>query len=120
MLLSLQMVDTGLPQQLQPAADAAELAKLLAKLWKLPWDICKKELLWRLSVDGKATPARMHAVGGSCRCGAVAPNILHHFWQCPVAEGVVALLKAHMLELTRPLHTVHTCVDGAAAHSGNT
>jgi hypothetical protein len=33
----LQMVNAGLPQQLQPAADAVELAKLLAKLWKLPW-----------------------------------------------------------------------------------
>jgi hypothetical protein len=31
----LQMVYTGLPQQLQLAV---ELAKLLAKLWKLPWN----------------------------------------------------------------------------------
>lgn len=103
----LHMVNTGLPPQLTPAADAVELAKLQAKLWKLPWDNAKKELLWRLSVDGKATLARMHVVGGSCTCGAVAPSILHHFWQCPVAEGVVALLKAQLPELTRPLHTVH-------------
>jgi hypothetical protein len=56
---------------------------------KPPWRVC------------------IHIVGGSCTCGAVAPDILHLFWQCPVAEGVVALLQAQMPELTRPLHTVH-------------
>jgi hypothetical protein len=33
---------------------------------RLPWDNCRKELFWRLTVDGKPTLARMPAVGGSC------------------------------------------------------
>jgi hypothetical protein len=103
----LQAVNTDLPQHLQPAADAAQLAKLMGKLWKLPWDNQRKELFWRLTVDGKATLARMHAVGGSCSCGVVAPGILHHYWQCPVARSVVAVLQSHIPVLTRPLHTVH-------------
>jgi hypothetical protein len=85
----LQAANTGLPQQLQPAADALQLGKLQAKLWRLPWDNCRKELFRRLTVDGKPTLARMHAVGGSCTCGLVAPGTLHHYWQCPVAQGVV-------------------------------
>jgi hypothetical protein len=103
----LQAANTGLPQQLQPAADAAQLGKLLSKLWKLPWDNNRKELFWRLTVDGKPTLARMHAVGGSCTCGVVGPGILHHYWECPVAQGVVAVLRSCMLLFTRPLHTVH-------------
>jgi hypothetical protein len=103
----LHAVNTGLPLQLRPPADARQLTKLMAKLWKLPWDNQRKELFWRMTVDGKATLARMHLVGGSCQCGVVAPGILHHFWHCPVATGVVALMQACMPTLAQPLHTVH-------------
>lgn len=34
-----------------------QLGKLLAKL-SLPWDNCRKELFWRLTVDGKPMMAR--------------------------------------------------------------
>jgi hypothetical protein len=103
----LQAVNTGLPLQLQPEAGVRELGKLTAKLWKLPWDNQRKELFWRLTVDGKANVTRMHIVGGSCACGAVAPGIRHHYWECPVAAGVIGLLQSQMPALLQPLHTVH-------------
>jgi hypothetical protein len=117
----LEAVNAGLPQQLQPAADGVQLGKLLAKLWKLPWDNAKKECFWRMTVNGKVSLARMHAVGGSCACGAVAPGILHHFWQCPVAQEVVTVLSSCLLGLSRPLHQVHVWMarpPKAAVHKG--
>lgn len=50
----------GYPAQLQPAADAVQLGKLLAEL-SLPWDTCGKELFWPLTVDGKPMMARVQS-----------------------------------------------------------
>jgi hypothetical protein len=75
-----------------------------------------------MTVNGKVSLARMHAVGGSCSCGAVAPGILHHFWQCPVAQGVVTVLSSCMLGLPQPLHQVHVWMArppiGGGVHKG--
>ena len=31
-----------------------------------------------------------------CLCGEPAPGRLHHYWECPLAEGVVRAIEAHL------------------------
>jgi hypothetical protein len=117
----LQAANMGRPAYAGPAADELQLGKLFAKFWKLSWDNKWKELFWRLTVDGRATLARMHMVGGSCSCGVVAPDVRHHFWQCPVAQSIVRLLQSRMPLVTQPLHTVHVWLarsPGGGMHRG--
>jgi hypothetical protein len=73
-------------------ADTSELFKLFKRLWRLPWDNQRKELFWRLSLDGLPTAARMHLLGEPCACGALAPCRRHHFWDCAVAQAVLTEL----------------------------
>lgn len=80
----------GLPPPLM--ADTSELFKLFKRLWRLPWDNQRKELFWRLSLDGLPTAARMHLLGEPCACGALAPCRRHHFWDCAVAQAVLTEL----------------------------
>ncbi len=52
-----------------------------------------------MAVDGVPVPgnSRMHgsAPKACACCGAVAPSPrLHHFWDCPVAQAVVAAVSA--------------------------
>ena len=105
----LQLVNTGLLLPHGPPVGQLDLDRLLVRLWRLPWDNRAKELFWRLTVDGKPTLARMHAVGDSCACGAVAPGRLHHYWECPVAEAVVRELS-RCLPRGVALHQVHVWV----------
>jgi hypothetical protein len=117
----LQAANLERPAHAGPAADMQQLQKLFAKLWKLPWDNKWKELFWRLTVDGRATLARMHMVGASCTCGVVAPDVRHHFWQCPVAQSVVSLLQSCMPSVIQPLHTIHVWLarsPGGGMHKG--
>lgn len=102
----LQLVNTGLLLPHGPPVGHLDLGRLLVRLWRLPWDNKVKELFWRLTVDGKPTLARMHAVGDSCACGAVAPGRLHHYWECPVAKAVVRELR-RCLPRGVALHQVH-------------
>jgi hypothetical protein len=74
----------------------SELHTLLRNLWKLPWDNSRKEVFWRLTLDGLPSAARMHMLGVSCDCGMVAPDRQHHFWGCPVAQAVTQMLQQHI------------------------
>jgi hypothetical protein len=69
---------------------------MLRHMWLLPWDNNRKELLWRLVVDGVPSAARMHMTGDTCACGVVAPGRRHHFWECPVAVAVVAAIRQQL------------------------
>lgn len=71
----------------------SELYALLRNLWKLQWDNSRKEVFWRLTLDGLPSAARMHMLGVSCDCGVVAPDRQHHFWGCPVAQAVTHVLQ---------------------------
>jgi hypothetical protein len=79
----------------------AELQSLLRSLWRLPWDNCRKEVFWRMTLDGLPSAARMHMMGSSCDCGAVAPDRQHQFWGCPVAQAVTQVMQEQV-----PAHCV--------------
>jgi hypothetical protein len=97
----LALACTGLPPPLQ--AELPELHGLLSRLWSLKWDNNRKELFWRLCVDGVATAARMHLVGEPCACGtAVGPGLPHLYWDCPVAQAVVAVLDKGLQSIASP------------------
>jgi hypothetical protein len=90
----LQEAATGL--NLQPQTLIPELHALLRKLWKLPWDNSRKEVFWRLTLDGLPSAARMHMLGVSCDCGVVAPDRQHHFWGCPVAQAITQVMRRQL------------------------
>ena len=92
----------GLPPALQ--ADTAELFTLFKQLWRLPWENYRKELFWRLTLDGLPTAARMHLLGEPCACGALAPCRRHHFWECAVAQAVLTELRRGLAGYVGGLH----------------
>ena len=94
-----------------PAGQAGEGARrvwvnavfaALRQLWKVRWDNHFKEVYWRLVLNGLATSARLHMTHPCGVCGlAPGPNgplhgRLHHFWECPVAEAVVAAIQQQL------------------------
>jgi hypothetical protein len=103
----LSLACQGLPPQLQ--ANTSELLQLLSRLWQLPWDNQRKELFWRLCVDGLPTAARMHLLGEPCACGSLAPDRKHHYWDCPVAEAVIVELQQGLSDFVhcQPLRVDH-------------
>jgi hypothetical protein len=70
-----------------------EVLALLRKVWCLRWDNQRKELLWRLVLNGLPTAARMDMLGEACQCGVMAPGCRHHFWECPPAHAVRAVME---------------------------
>ena len=80
-------------------ADGSEVARLLPRLWQLPWENQHKEVYWRLVLNGLALASRMHGSGPQpCACGSPAPqpDRRHHFWDCPVAAAVRSTLAAQL------------------------
>jgi hypothetical protein len=73
-----------------------ELMSVMRRMWRLPWDNSRKEVYWRLALDGLPSAARMHLTGAVCDCGQVAPGRKHHFWECPVAQAVVQVLQEQL------------------------
>jgi hypothetical protein len=74
----------------------------MRQLWSLKWDNHLKAVYWRLVHNGLPTAARMHqdVVCGVCQQPAAAggPRIgrQHHFWECPVAQAVVAAVRQQL------------------------
>jgi hypothetical protein len=112
----LALAAQGLPQQEAPVQ--AELLALLRRAWRLPWDNDRKELLWRLTLNGVPNAQRMHLLGEPCTCGVAGPGRRHHYWECPVAQAVVAAIQQRLPQpaqlqcvhvwLARPPHrTLH-------------
>jgi len=88
---------------------AAKVGRLLRHLWRVPWDNAHKEVLWRLALNALPTAARRHATDPCC-CGTPAPDAMHHFWACPVAETLRTVLAAHLQRrglLPCPLQAQH-------------
>jgi len=96
----------------------AELLALLRRAWRLPWDNDRKELLWRLTLNGVPNAQHMHLLGEPCTCGVAGPGRRHHYWECPVAQAVVAAIQQRLPQpaqlqcvhvwLARPPHrTLH-------------
>lgn len=65
-----------------------QLAVCFKDYWKLKWDNSKKEVFWRLTLNGLPTLARMAMVSQPCQCGVVGPGRRHCYWECPVAVAV--------------------------------
>jgi len=92
----------------QSAPTYRELTNIFSRLWNIPWDNHRKEFFWRFSLDGIPTAARMHMVGASCACGVVAPDRAHHYWDCPIAQAVLAEIKSNLpAYVATSLHRVH-------------
>jgi hypothetical protein len=67
---------------------------LLKHLWRLGWHNDRKELFWRLIVNGLPFSSRFN-LGVTCACeGADAcnPGRVHHFWSCPAAQAIVGVI----------------------------
>jgi hypothetical protein len=87
-----------------------EVVKCMSAVWRLKWDNSRKEVLWRLVFDGFPTAARMHLQDDTCACGQVVPGWQHHYWQCPVAQAVVAAIQSQLPTGTSPMQPVHLWV----------
>ena len=89
---------SGVPRAARlPDTDApASMRRLLANLWRLKCGNDMKEVFWRLFHNGLPTWGRLHASEQRCGagCSTVSPGRVHHFWECPVAQAVVAVLTA--------------------------
>ena len=97
------------PAPLLDKDQAAFLKKFLPQLWRLPWTNQHKEVYWRLTLNALPIAPRLHTAD-LCTCGAPAPDCMHHFWSCPVAGGVIALLSDHLMSrdlLPSPLLPLH-------------
>ena len=118
------------------AADGNEVARLLPRLWQLPWENQHKELYWRLVLNALPLASRMQGSAPqpcACGCPAPFPDRRHHFWDCPVATAVLSTLAAQLggqqpsrqqLWLMRPPPGVHAgvwhavCLAALAAMDG--
>jgi hypothetical protein len=84
----------GSPAHVQDCCRSIAAAQ--RQLWKLRWDNHFKEVFWRLPLDGLATAERMHMHDSGCVCGALCGGRKHHFWECPVARAVVAVMERQL------------------------
>lgn len=91
------VVVRGDPTKVEACCKAVVTAQ--RQLWKLRWDNYFKEVYWRLVLNGLATAERMHMHDCDCVCGQVQggqPDRRHHFWECAVAQAVVAQLQQQL------------------------
>jgi hypothetical protein len=109
------LADAGQGAPPGEAPTAAELQRLLRRLWKLRWDNQRKEVYWRLVLDGLPNATRFAHADETCGCGAAGPGRLHHYWQCPVAQAVVQAMQAEMPQLQQQLLPVHVWLARAPA-----
>ena len=117
------LVVSNCPAPSSERDQAAVLKHLLSQLWKLPWHNQHKEVYWRLTLDALPTAARLHHVD-PCICGEPGPNWFHHFWSCPVAAGLLAVLSNHLESrgmlptLLLPLHVLLAQPPSSRLHVG--
>ena len=80
-------VFAGLAGDTRPADVAAKrVLAMLGRLWRGPCKNKYNEVMWRLIINALPLASRMAGTDlGGCPCGHS-----HHFWACPIAEGVLA------------------------------
>jgi hypothetical protein len=115
------VLDALSPPPQPPASEARislalhTLRAAMTQLWRFQlMENTYKETLWRLAVNGVAA-AGGHGISmaGPCPCGWAGPAALdpspamcwqrHHFWDCPVAQAVVAAVTAALPAGSPPL-----------------
>ena len=86
------------------------LQHLFKRAWLLPWENARKEVLWRLAVDGVQLYgdwARLHgtAVHPSlpCICSTGTVCRLHCFWDCTLAKAMRVAIEAALPPTLQPL-----------------
>jgi hypothetical protein len=99
-----------------------QVERCLGRAWRVPWDNQRKEVWWRLVLDGLPTAARMgHRQDMPCACGEAVPGWQHHFWHCPVAKAVVNLLQGQLGQgapALQPQHLWLAWVPAPGLHAG--
>jgi exonuclease III len=80
----------------EPVVTDKEVLAMLRRVWALRWDNQRKELLWRLVLNGLPTAARMDMTGESCQCGVMAPGCRHHFWDCQAVAQLRVEVEQHV------------------------
>lgn len=113
-----------------PSGTADMVRQMLRRMWALPWENERKEVLWRLALNGLPTAARMDKDGEGCPCGtAFAADRSHNYFACPAARAVVAAVEAELtgdwaMQETRRLDTVNVWlatppfIPGQVLHQG--
>lgn len=93
------------PEPAAAEAGAAALAQMLRRAWRLPWDNHYKEVYWRLAHNGLPLAGRMQRQQHHqpCGCGSHRADRRHHFWDCPVAQAVSAIVAAQLRHAQQPL-----------------
>ena len=91
------------------------LRSSMQQLWRVEQlENSAKETLWRLAVNGvRAAGGHGVSMAGPCPCGWAGPAATdpapamcwqrHHFWDCPVAQAVVAAVSAALPAGAPPL-----------------
>ena len=93
----------------RPTAPKAVRA-MLDRLWRTPCRNKHKEVLWRLVLRALPLASRMPGSDlGGCGCGhtSPAPDRQHHYWDCPIAKGVLDTISAQLGPSQRPLAQAH-------------
>jgi hypothetical protein len=96
------------------------------QLWKLKWDNHFKEVYWRLVMNGLPTAERMHLAHAHCMCDITKvgppPGRRHHFWDCPIAKGVVHVLQQQLSAIPsgalKPHHVLCMECPAPSLHKG--
>lgn len=69
---------------------------LLREMWNLKCGNVVKEPYWRLVLDAIPTAQGRHTETEQCSCGVSNAGRAHHFWQCPVAQRVIAAVDTEL------------------------
>ena len=96
---------------------------MMGRLWRGPCKNKYKEVMWRLIMDGLPLASRMSGTDlGGCACGHThpVPDRRHHYWECPIAKGVLGAVAAQLPPSQPPLLPSHLWLAQAppAIHAG--
>ena len=93
-------VASALAAQAAPLDMVSGLRRTMDGVWKLAVPNTRKEILWRLAVDGVAGARALHPWVPEHACGCGASGLrdmrVHHYWDCPVAQAVVVAVRSLM------------------------
>ena len=92
--------------------EAAEVLRLMAALWRLPWQNKVKSVFWLLALDGIKCGARvLHSPDSRCLLceGDLSHDRRHVFWHCEGAQAIREAIQGELghLGISAPLRPRH-------------